>query len=144
MHMKSVKEIELTLKNEPGRLSEITDLLGSGRIRIIAFYVSTRKEEGRLNFVADNPEKAVNLLSTAGHTLETHDVIACEIPDHPGGFSAVLRPLKEAGINVDYVYPCLSAGERTVLIVRAHPAEDAIRHLEAEWIRVLGEETYAL
>lgn len=142
--MKSVKEIELKLKNEPGRLSAITDLLGAGGIRLIAFYVSTEGDEGRLNFIADNPDKAVNLLSGAGHSLETHDVIACEIPNHPGGFSAVLKPLKEAAINVDYLYPCLSSGERTMLIFRALPVEDTIRCLEEQWIRVLGEEVYTL
>jgi len=142
--MKTVKEIELTLKDEPGQLSGIADLLGASNIRIIAFHVSHRTAEGRLSLVADNPERAVNLLSTAGHELETHDVIACELPSHPGGLSAVLKPLKGASLNVDAVYPCLSTGERTTLIVRARPVGEALQSLEDEWIRILGEELYAL
>ncbi|MCF8061658.1 MAG: hypothetical protein K9M82_04000 [Deltaproteobacteria bacterium] len=142
--MKTVKEIELTLKDEPGQLSGISDLLGASNIRIIAFHVSNRGGDGRLSFVADNPEKAVNLLSTAGYDLETHDVIACEVPSHPGGLSAVLKPLKRASINVDTIYPCLSTGERTTLIVRAQPLEDALQAMKDEWIRILGEELYTL
>ena len=142
--MKTVKEIELTLRDEPGQLSGISDLLGASNIRLVAFHVSNRGGEGRLHFVADNPEKAVNLLGTAGYELETHDAIACEVPLHPGGLSAVLKPLKEASINVDTIYPCLSAGEHTVLIVRAQPVEDALQALTDEWIRVYGEELYTL
>lgn len=142
--METVKEIELTLKNEPGQLSLISDLLGANGIRLIAFYVSNREGKGRLNFVANDPDKAINLLSSGGHTLETHSVIACEIPLHPGGLSAVLKPLKTAGINVDYIYPCLATGKATVLIVRAEPVEQALQAMQEEWIRVLGREIYTL
>lgn len=142
--MKTVKEIELTLKDEPGQLSGIADLLGASNIRIVAFHVSHRTAEGRLSLVTDNPERAVNLLSTAGHQLDTHDVIACEVPSHPGGLGAVLKPLKAASINVEAVYPCLSTGERATLIVRARPLEGALQALEDEWIRILGEELYTL
>lgn len=142
--MKSLKEIELSLVNEPGRLLAVINLLGAAGIRLIAFHVSMRGDEGHLNFVADNPDKAFTLLSAAGHSPETHDVIACEVPHHPGGISAVLKPIKDASINVEHIYPCLSAGERTVLILRAHPVKVVIKHLEEEWIRVFGEEDYSL
>jgi len=142
--MKTITEIELTLKNEPGQLSMISDLLWANNIRLVAFYVSNLKGKGRLNFVAHDPDKAVNLLSTSGYSLETHPVIACEIPLHPGGLSAVLKPLKTAGINVDYIYPCLSTGRATVLIVRAEPVEKALHAMEEEWIRVLDHEVFAL
>jgi hypothetical protein len=43
-----VKEINLILKNEPGQLSVVSEILGSNGINIIAFYVSTKGEEGSL------------------------------------------------------------------------------------------------
>ena len=46
--MKTVKEIDLLLKNEPGQLAMVSEILGANGVNIIAFYVSTVKKEGRL------------------------------------------------------------------------------------------------
>jgi hypothetical protein len=140
--MKTVKQINLLLKNEPGTLSGVSDLLGANGINIIAFYVSTEKDEGKLHFVANDPDKAFNVLKTAGYSLELKDVIACETPHHPGGLNAVLKPLKAANINVDYIYPCIGTGDITVLILGIGPLEEALQVMEENWIRVLDEELY--
>jgi hypothetical protein len=140
--MKTVKQIDLVLKNEPGTLSAVSDLLGVNGINIIAFYVVTERDEGKLHFVANDPEKAINVLRTAGYKIETKEVIACETPHHPGGMNAVLKPLKAAKINVDYIYPCLGTGDITVLILGVGPVERSLKILEDNWIRVLGSELY--
>jgi hypothetical protein len=140
--MQSVKQIDLMLKNEPGALSAVSEILGANNINVIALYVSTEKETGKLRFVANDPEKAVNVLKTAGYDTETEQVIACETPHHPGGLNAVLKPLKNAGINVDYIYPCLGTGQNTVLILGLGPLEQALEVLKENWIKLLGEELY--
>jgi len=140
--MKTVKQIDLLLKNEPGTLSAVSDLLGANGINIIAFYVATQKGEGRLYFVSNDPEKTINILKTAGYGVKVRDVIACVTPHHPGGLNAVLRPLKEANINVDNIYPCLGTGDITVLILGVGPVKDALMVMEDNWIRVLGDELY--
>ena len=140
--MKTVKQIDLLLKNESGTLSMVSELLGANGINIIAFYVTTEKDEGRLHFVANDPDKAVNVLKTAGYKIDEQDVIACETPHHPGGLNAVLKPLKAAKINVDYIYPCIGTGETTVLILGVGPLKEAVTIMEDNWIRVLGSELY--
>ncbi|MBW1738739.1 MAG: ACT domain-containing protein [Deltaproteobacteria bacterium] len=119
--MKTVKQINLLLKNEPGTLSGVSDLLGANGINIIAFYVSTEKDEGKLHFVANDPDKAINVLKTAGYSIEVRDVIACVTPHHPGGLNAVLKPLKAAGVG---------------------PVKEALEVMEDNWIRVLDDELY--
>jgi len=140
--MKTVKQIDLLLKNEPGSLSAVSDLLGVNGINIIAFYVVTERDEGKLHFVANDPERAINVLRAAGYKIEIKEVIACETPHHPGGMNAVLKPLKAAKINVDYIYPCLGTGDITVLILGVGPIERSLKILEDNWIRVLGSELY--
>lgn len=140
--MKTVEEIDLRLSDEPGRLCEVSELLGANGINIIAIYVSTEKENGRLRFVANDPKKAVNVLKTAGYQIKTREVIACETPHHPGGLNAVLKPLRAAEINVDYIYPCIGTGEVTVLIIGLGPVPEALKVMEDNWIRVLGSELY--
>ena len=140
--MKTVKQIDLFLKNEPGALSGVSDLLGANGINIIAFYVITEKDKGKLHFVANDPDKSINVLKTAGFEIKVQEVIACETPHHPGGLNAVLKPLKDANINVDYIYPCIGTGDITVLILGLKPLEKALKIMDDNWIRVLGDKLY--
>ena len=140
--MKTVKEIKMALKNEPGSLSKVSEILGANGINIIGFYVSAEGEKGQLRFVCNDPDKAVNVLSSAGYDIQTKEVLACETPHHPGGLNAVLKPLKNEGINVDYIYPCLGTGEITVLIVGVSELEKADKVLKENWIKVIGPELY--
>jgi hypothetical protein len=140
--MNTVKQIDIWLKNEPGTLSVVSDLLGENRVNIVAFYVTTQGSEGKLRFVANDPEKAINVLKAAGYKMKVKDVIACEVPHHPGGLNVVLRLLKDVNINVDYFYPCIGTGDITVLILGVEPVKDALRVLNENWMRILGPELY--
>jgi hypothetical protein len=84
----------------------------------------------------------MNVMKTAGYDIETKDVIACVVPHHPGGLNAVLKPLKLAKINVDYIYPYIGGGEITVLILGVESVNKALKVLKDNWIRTLGSELY--
>jgi len=142
--MKTVKEIELELKNQPGELSKVSEILGQNGVNIIAFYVTTEEDIGKLRFVSNDPEKAINVLKAGGYKISVNDVIACEAPHHPGGLNAILKPLKLAKINVDYIYPCIGTGDITVLILGISKRDEALKIMEDNWIRILGEELYSL
>lgn len=142
--MKTVKQIDLLLENKPGTLSAVSELLGNNGINIIAFYVVTEADKGMLHFIANDPDKAANVLKTAGYGLTVNEVLACETPHHPGGMNAILKPLKKAEINVDYIYPCIGTGDITVLVLGTGPCGEAIKIMEENWIRVLGEELYRM
>jgi hypothetical protein len=140
-----LKEINLTLENEPGQLSLVSEILGSNGINIIAFYVITAGMEGSLRFVANDPEGAIRVLKARGYKMKVEEVIACETPNHPGGLNAILRPLKKQQINVDYIYPCLSrlSTESTAILilgVASRDRESALHMLKDNWISLLDED----
>ncbi|OPL11485.1 MAG: hypothetical protein AVO39_05245 [delta proteobacterium MLS_D] len=140
--MNTVRQIGHSLKNEPGALSEVSDLLGANGINIIAIYFKAQGKEGRLQFVANDPERAINVMTSAGYDIDVTDVIACVVPHHPGGLNAVLKPLRNARINVEYIYPCLGTGAMTVLILGVDAVSRALTILGENWIRIIGEELY--
>ena len=145
----SAKEINVILKNEPGQFSVINEILDSNGINIIAFYVSTKGREGSLRFVANDPDKAATVLKARGYKVRVTEVIACETPNHPGGLNSILKPLKKEGINIAYIYPCISCGgeeNTSILILGASPAnrERILAVLKDNWIRVLNEGLYRL
>lgn len=139
-----VKQISVSLENVPGKLSEMSDYLGENGINIIAVSVVDASDVSAIRFVASDPEKAANVLRSHGYSIKITEVLAVEAPNHPGGLNAVLKPLKEVSINVNYLYTCLGRGEKTVLIVGVDQMEEAIQVLKKNWVHMYDEELYKL
>jgi hypothetical protein len=139
-----VKQISVSLENIPGKLSEVSDYLGDNGINIIALSVADTADLSSVRFVANDPEKAINVLKSHGYSVKVTEVLAVEAPNHPGGLNAVLKPLKEMKINVNYLYTCLGRGENTVLIMGVDKMEGAIQVLMKNWVHMYNEELYKL
>ena len=141
-----VKQLSVSVNNVPGKLQDVSQLLGTERINIRAISVADTADISTVRLVVDDPEKTVNVLKTHGYPVVETDVIAVEVPDHPGGLQAVLKPLKRAKINVLYLYPYLGRGEtgQAILIVGVNRTEEAIAVLKENWVRIFGKEVYAL
>jgi hypothetical protein len=139
-----VKQISISLENVPGKLSEVSDYLGDNGINIIALSVADTADLSAVRFVANDHEKAVNVLKSHGYSVKVTEVLAVEAPNHPGGLNAVLNPLKNMKINVNYLYTCLGRGENTVLIMGVDKIEDAIKVLKKNWVHMYDDELYKL
>lgn len=140
----TVKQITIRIPNEPGQLSRISEMMGDAGVNIVALFVSTSTPggDGMMRFVPDNPDKAANVLAGQGISTEVGEVIAAETPHHAGGLMAVLNPLKRAGVNVEYLYPCIQTGEATILILGVAQINQGVEALKKDWIRLYGDELY--
>ena len=135
-----VKQIAVSLENVPGKLSAVSDLLGENGINIIALSVVDAADLTSVRFVPADPEKASNVLKSQGYSIKVSEVLAVETPNHPGGLNAILRPLKEVSINVNYLYTCLGTGDKTVVILSVDKMDEAARVLKRNWVRLYDEE----
>ena len=140
--MSMIKEILIPLKNKPGQLSAVSDLMLLNGIKIVAFQVSNEGGTDRLRMVVNDPERALNVLRTAEYQAEENQAIACRIPDHPGGLNAVLKPLKSADINIDFIYPIIGPG--AALIMGIDQIEKGLKLLNEYWIQILGDDVYKM
>jgi hypothetical protein len=141
-----VKQISVTLENVPGKLMDVSERLGIEGINIRAISVADTADISTVRFVTDDPTKTINVLRTHGYYVKETDVIAVEVPDHPGGLQAVLKPLRTANINVLYLYPYLGRGEsgQPIVIVGVDKTEEAVKVLKRNWVRTFDKEIYAL
>jgi len=138
-----ITQISIILDNVPGALSNVSEILGREGVNIRANSVADTSDLSTVRFVVDDPVKALNILKGRGFRTRETDVLAVETPDHPGGMNAVLRPLREAGINVHYLYPHLGrVSGQAIVILGVDRTEDAQKVLEQNWVRTLGKEVY--
>jgi len=140
--MSMIKEILIPLKNKPGQLSAVSDLMLLNGIKIIAFQVSNEAGKDSLRMVVNDLERAMNVLRTAEYQAEENQAIACRIPDHPGGLNAVLKPLKSANININFIYPVIGPG--SALIMGIDQTEKGLKLLNEYWIQILGDDVYKM
>ena len=124
----------------------VSDCLGAEGINIRAISVADTSDVSTVRFVPDNPAKTITVLESKGYSVREKDVVAVEIPDHPGALQAVLKPLNQAGINVHYLYPYLGRGEsgQPIVILGVDKGAEAINILKQNWVHTFGEEIYAL
>jgi hypothetical protein len=141
-----VTQISISLENEPGKFLDVSEHLGIEGINIRAISVADTADISTVRFVTDDPDKTTNVLKSHGYSVKTTDVIAVEVPDHPGGLQAVLKPLKAAKINVHYLYPYLGRGEsgQPVVVIGVDKTEEAVTLLRKNWVHTFGKEIYSL
>ena len=145
MTSKLIKQITIQVENNPGKLSLISELLGEEHLNILGISVSETADFSVIRFIADFPDKAYNVLSSHNFRVGVTKVIAVEVPDHPGGLNAVMKPFKEQNIIVHYLYAHLRKNhDNPIIILCVDNNEKAIDALKKNWVTILGEEVYSL
>jgi hypothetical protein len=142
----TIKQISISLSNVPGKFLEVSEYLGTEGINIRAISVADTADMSTVRFVTDNPAKTVNVLQSHGYMINETEVLALEVPDHPGGLQAILRPLRATGINVHYLYPFLGRGEsgQPIVIMGVDKTDEAAKVLKKNWVHLFGNEIYVL
>jgi len=134
------------MENVPGKLSDLSDILGGEGINIRAISVADTSDLTTVRIIVDDPTKALRVLESKGYNIRKKDVLAVETPDHPGGLNAVLKPLKIAKINVHYLYPYIGrTGDNAIIILGVDKLEEAIEVLKKNWVHLIsGKKLYSL
>lgn len=140
----AIKQISISLENVPGKLSEVSEVLGKNGINIIAISVVDAADISSVRIVTNDPQRSEDVLRSNHYGIHLTEVLAAEAPNHPGGLNAILKPLRERDINVSYLYPCLGTKDKTVLIVGVDRLDEAEEVLKQNWVKLIGEELYSL
>jgi hypothetical protein len=141
----SVKQLRLETANVSGKLSYLSDVLAKHGVNIRAISVGTEtKEVSSVCIVVDDPKKAKNALTTESIDFIESDVLAVEMPDHPGGMNAVLKPLRDAKINAVTMYPYIGRASNPIMIMEVDNIKVATDVLKRNWVKLWDKEVYRL
>lgn len=141
-----VEQISIFIENKSGRLAEITRILGESAINIRALSLADTSDFGILRLIVNDGAKATAVLKEHGFTVNQTEVVAVEVPDSPGGLSAILQTLDREAINVEYMYAYVErCGGNAVIIFRFDETDKAIAALKANNVNMLeGSRLYNL
>ena len=127
-----IKQISILVENKPGRLAEITKIIGEKQINIRALSVADTTHFGILRIIVDNPEEVEKVLREAGLTVSITSVITACIHNKPGGLAEVVGLLAANDIAIEYMYAFIEKNENEGYIVMRIEAEGAAVKLLTE------------
>lgn len=136
----AVKQLSVFLDNKPGRLADTMKLISTAGVNIRALSLADTKDFGILRVIVSDAVKAKAILSERLIVSET-DVIAAEMSDKAGALSDILDILKEADINIEYLYAFTgSKADSAYVVLRVDDVLHAEAVLAGENIPMLSEE----
>jgi hypothetical protein len=112
-----VKQVSAFIENKAGRLNEIADVLAKSNIDISALSLADTTDYGIVRMIVCDPEKAVLALRESGVVCKITETLAIAIDDAPGGFAKGLKILTDNGIEIKYMYACISHAEGNALMI---------------------------
>ncbi|SHE40923.1 ACT domain protein [Caldanaerobius fijiensis DSM 17918] len=141
-----VKQVSVFLENKPGRLADITRLLGDNGIDISALSLADTTNFGILRIIVNDPDRAVRIIKENGFTVKTTEVLAVEVEDRPGGLAKVLKILEEQNVSIEYAYSFVKRNEdKAYVLLKVEQPQKVVELLKDTDLRVLtDEEVYGL
>lgn len=141
-----VKQINVFLENQSGRLAEVTEALRQNEIDIRALYIADTTDFGILRMILDKPDEATKVLSEAGFTVSMTSVIAIAIPDVPGTLDRALALLSDNKISLEYLYAFVGRHSTdAVVVIRVDDVEQTLKIFEENKVKVLSaSEVYGI
>jgi hypothetical protein len=141
----AVLQISIQLDNVPGALTKLIDILDKEGISMKAISAASTDEVSTLRLVVNDPDKAVTVLKSFNFKYAIYPVIAVEVPCHPGGMNAIVKPLSDGNVNIHYIYTTTERlGKETILILGVDKIDEATAILKQHWINFVGDRIYTL
>ena len=140
-----LKQIVVSIENAPGRLYEVTNALGNAGINLRALNLVDTGAFGQLRLLVSNVAKARRILMEMAIPARVNEVVAVEIEDKPGSLAKILKPLKDANIQVIFTYAFIGFSQgRAVMIFRFSDNNKAIEVLQSNRVNLLDAETFGI
>lgn len=124
---KKVKQLNFTMPDRVGLLSEISAAIAKAKVNILAGCAYDMEGRAYFMLITNNNAKAKKALGTFGVDVKEEDVISVDLPNKVGALQRVSKKIAEAGININYMYGTASPGKSSVIIFKTVDDKKAIK-----------------
>ena len=131
------KQLSIFLENKSGRLTEVTEALGTAGVNLSAMSIADNSDFGILRCIVSDPDKAYQVLKAAGFALKVTDVIGFTCPNTPGSLAVVLKYLSDKGVFIEYMYS-FSQGDYANVVIRPTDLQACDKLLELKKVDLIA------
>ena len=135
----TTQQLSIFMENKPGQLVQVTETLKEANIDIRAMSLAETKDFGIVRMIVSDTEKAQAAMREKGFMSTITQVMCIAMNDQPGGLSAITRVMAEAGVNIDYLYACITVvGKDAYIVMHVDDEKKAAAELEKAGIRMVS------
>jgi hypothetical protein len=134
------QQLSVFLENAPGHLSRLTRFLGDNDVNMYALVLADTSDYGVARIICDKTDYATQLLRDKGFSVTITEVVAVEIPDHPGGLADLLDAIAAAHIDIGYSYCFVEPNSKSAVNVFRLKDPKAAELIAEAGYRVLSDE----
>lgn len=136
----AITQLSAFLENKPGTLYDALLSLTEAGINIRALSVAETKDFGILRLIVSDVVKAKEALGEDIIIRET-PVVAVKMDDKSGALRAILKSLREAEVNIEYVYAFTGSMKGGAYVVlRVDDLEGAEAILDKNGVKTLSDQ----
>jgi hypothetical protein len=140
-----LKQISVFIENVPGRLYEVADDLGKAGINLRALNLVESADFGVLKLLVSDVAKARRILMQKQIPARINEVVAVKISDRPRSLAALLKPLLDARVFVEYMYAFAGITENyAIMIFRFSDNDKAIQILQEQGETILDTKAFGI
>jgi hypothetical protein len=115
--MAKVKQLTISLENQPGALARAAQVLADAKVNVVALLGSTSGTQGSMQVVVDNVNKAKKALGGAGLSYTEGTLEQFELANKPGALAELAGKLAKKGINIDCAYATVHKSTKKAVVV---------------------------
>ncbi len=113
-----LKELRVTMADQPGSLAKLAEALGKAGVNIEAISAETSGGTGDLRVLVADAAAARRALEAAGVAVAGEREMAfVDLEDRPGSLATTARKLAAQGVNVDSIYVVGGSGGKKQLAI---------------------------
>ena len=120
---KICKMLNISVKNEPGRLAKVSGSLKDAGIDICAVAGWVEGDTGKMMLCTDDPEKACGVLSDVVDNCGFVDGVCVEVDNQVGALAGIAEKIAEAGINITSIHASPGDAEKATIVLRSENNE---------------------
>jgi len=114
--MPKVKQLTISVENQPGRLAAVAQALADAKVNIVAVLGRTEGPRASVQVVVDNLLKAKKALSDAQFPYAEGTLEQVELPNKAGALAEFSARLAKRGMNIEAAYGTVSKGAKKSLL----------------------------
>lgn len=101
---KSVKELIVKTSNTIGMLEAVTEAISKSGANITALHAFGVDKDAVFRITTSDNPKAIGAIKEKNLEVSERDVVAVDLDNNPGAAAEMGKKLKEAGIDIKYIY----------------------------------------
>lgn len=109
-------QIKAEVKNEVGKLAELTERLAEAGVNIVAAVAWVEANMGQIRMVTSDNDKGLNAIRSTVTSCTLEDVVCLTVKNEVGALNRIAGALGGAGIGIQRLYASAAKDEAMVVI----------------------------